>query len=146
MDSVKENDRITITFTGKLDNGAVFTEVGPAEPMTVKLGESELPPTVEMAIVGMRKGERKKIRVSPDEGYGPRLKDLVHEIPKKNFTSRIDPQPGMLLSQKIERDGVEQKVPLTVMEVKDDLVVVDYNHPLAGHHLTYDLTVIDISG
>ncbi len=52
----------------------------------------------------------------------------------------------MLLSQKIERDGVEQKVPLTVMEVKDDLVVVDYNHPLAGHHLTYDLTIIDISG
>lgn len=145
MDSVKENDRIAITFTGKLDNGAVFIEVLPAKPMTVNLGESELPPTVEMAIVGMRKGERKKIRVSPDEGYGPRLKNLVHEIPKKNFSGLIEPKPGMVLSQKVERDGVEQKVPFTVMEVKDDLVVVDYNHPLAGHHLTYDLTVVDIS-
>lgn len=141
---VKEHDRISITFTGKLDNGAVFIEYPSAEPMKVKLGESALPPTVEMAIVGMEKGETKKIRVSPDEGYGPRMKDLVHEVPVKTFGDRIIPKPGMVLSQTIERDGVEQKVPVTVIETKDDLVILDYNHPLAGHHLTYELTVIDI--
>lgn len=144
MKTIKENDRITITFTGKLDNGAIFIEVPPSEPMTVQLGDSELPPTVEIAVIGMKKGENKKIRVSPDEGYGPRFKNLLHEIPIKNFGDRVEPKPGMVLTQKVEREGVEQKVPITVVEVKDDLVVLDYNHPLAGHHLTYNLTVVNI--
>lgn len=144
MSHVKENDRITISFTGKLDNGAVFKEIPPSNPMTIQLGDSELPPTVEMAIIGMHQGETKKIRVPPDEGYGPRMKDLLHEVPRNTFGDRIDPKPGMVLSQTIERDGVEQKVPVTVIELKDDAVVLDYNHPLAGHHLTYELTVIKI--
>ena len=145
MSHVKENDRVTICFIGKLDNGAVFKEISPLEPMTVQLGDSELPPTVEMGIVGMQQGETKKIRVSPDEGFGPRMKQLLIEVPRKNFGDRIDPKPGMILSQAVERDGVEHKVPATVMELKDDLVVLDYNHPLAGHHLTYELTVIRIN-
>lgn len=144
MSIVKENDRISITFVGKLDNGAVFAEVSASEPMTIRLGDSELPPTVEMAIVGMKKGESKKIRVDPDEGYGPRLKELVHKVPQTTFGNRIDPKPGMILSQKLVRDGVEQKVPVTVIEIKDDKIVLDYNHPLAGHHLTYELTVVNI--
>ena len=144
MSTVKENDEVKISFIGKLDNGAVFIEVPPSTPMRIKLGESDLPPTVEMAIVGMKKGEVKKVRVSPDEGYGPRLKDLLHEVPKTTFGDRIEPKPGMVLSQKVEKDGVDQKVPVTVIEVKEDVVVLDYNHPLAGHHLTYELTVTDI--
>lgn len=144
MSIVKENDRISITFIGKLDNGAVFAEVSAAEPMAIKLGDSELPPTVEMALVGMKTGESKKIRVDADEGYGPRLKDLVHEVPLTTFGDRIDPKPGMILSQKLVREGVEQKVPVTVIEINDDKVLLDYNHPLAGHHLTYEITVVAI--
>lgn len=146
MSFVKENDRITISFIGKLDNGAIFKQIAPTEPVTVQLGNSELPPTVEMEIVGMKKGETKKIRVSPDEGYGIRMKELLQEVPRKNFGDRIDPKPGMVLSQTVVRDGVEQKVPATVIELKDDQVVLDYNHPLAGHHLTYELTVVKIEG
>ena len=144
MNLVKEHDSVSITFTGKLDNGAVFIEVPASQPMKIKLGDSELPPTVEMAVVGMKKGESKKVRVSPDEGYGPRLKDLLHEVPRTTFGNRIEPRPGMVLSQKVEKDGVEQKVPVTVIEVKEDVVVLDYNHPLAGHHLTYEVTIVDI--
>jgi FKBP-type peptidyl-prolyl cis-trans isomerase 2 len=144
MSTIEEQDRIAIAFTGKLDNGEIFIEVTPDKPMTVKLGESELPPTLELGVIGLKKGEKKKIRVSPDEGYGPRLKNLLHELDKERFSNRIEPKPGMILSQKVERDGVEQQVPVTVIEVKDDKVVLDYNHPLAGHHLTYDLEIIDI--
>lgn len=144
MSTVKEHDRVSIAFVGKLDNGTVFIEYPAGNPMKIKLGEDDLPPTVEMAIVGMEKGESKKIRVSPDEGYGPRMKDLLHEVPVKTFGDRIVPKPGMILSQKVEKDGVEQRVPVTIIEIKDDLVVLDYNHPLAGHHLTYEVTVVGI--
>lgn len=144
MSSVAENDTVTIAFTGKLDNGTLFIEVAREKPLEVTLGHSELPPTVEMGLVGMQQGETTKIRVDPDEGYGPRLKDLLHEVPRKNFTDRFDPAPGMILSQKVDRDGVRQQVPATVIEVREDVVVIDYNHPLAGHHLTYEVTVLSI--
>jgi FKBP-type peptidyl-prolyl cis-trans isomerase SlpA len=144
MSSVQEHDRISISFIGKLDNGVVFADHSAAEPMKVQLGASELPPTVEMALVGMKKGESKKIRVAPDEGYGPRLKDLLHEVSLASFGNRIVPKPGMVLSQTMEKDGIEHKVPVTVIEIKNDKVVLDYNHPLAGHHLTYELTVVGI--
>jgi FKBP-type peptidyl-prolyl cis-trans isomerase 2 len=144
MSIVKEHDTVSLAFVGKLDNGTVFIEYPAGSPMKFKLGNDDLPPTVEMAIVGMKLGETKKIRVDPDEGYGPRLKDLLHEVPAKTFGDRIIPKPGMVLSQKVERDGVEHKVPVTVIEIKNDLVVIDYNHPLAGHHLTYEVTVVGI--
>jgi len=144
MTHVKENDRIIISYIGTLDNGAVFKTVAPSAPVTVQLGDSDLPPTIETGMVGMQQGETKKLRVPPDEGYGIRMKDLVQEVPKKNFGTQLDPKPGMVISQTVQRDGLEHKVPATVMELKDDMVVLDYNHPLAGHHLTYELTVIKI--
>ncbi len=144
MSSIAKNDEVKISFTGKLDSGEVFMVVPPESPITITLGNSELPPTVENAVIGMKKGESKEIRVSPDEGYGHRTKDLLHEVPKKVFGDKIAPKPGMIVSQKIEKDGKQHEVPATVIELKDENVIIDYNHPLAGHHLTYSLTVLDV--
>jgi FKBP-type peptidyl-prolyl cis-trans isomerase 2 len=91
----------------------------------------------------MKKGDTKKIRIAPEEGYGARLKDLLHEIPKSVFGDKVVPKPGLIVSQRVEKDGAEHKVPATIIEVKADTIVIDYNHPLAGHHLTYELTLID---
>lgn len=145
MNKVENKDILTITFTGTLDNGEVFMDINADEPMKVVIGESELPPTVEIGVMGMSKGQTRKFRVPPEEGYGPRLKELVHEVPKHLFKQEITPRPGMILSQKVEKDGVEQQVPATITEVTDDSVVIDYNHPLAGHHLTFDLTIVEIT-
>jgi FKBP-type peptidyl-prolyl cis-trans isomerase 2 len=145
MSTVENGDTLTIVFIGKLDDGAVFVEITPDDPLTVIVGDSQLPPTVELAIIGMGQGESQKIRVPPEEGYGPRMKNLVHEVPLSNFGDRITPKPGMVLSQKVEKDGTEHKVPVTVMEVKEKSILIDYNHPLAGHHLTYELTIQEIS-
>ncbi len=143
MSSISKNDQVTISFTGKLDNGDVFMVVTPEEPISITLGQSELPPTVENAVVGMKKGDTKKIRVTPDEGFGHRTKDLLHEVPTASFGSKVTPKPGMIVSQKIEKDGQQLDVPATIIELKDEKVVIDYNHPLAGHHLNYELTILD---
>ena len=58
---------------------------------------------------------------------------------------KIKPKPGMILTLNIDKDGTEQKIPATVMEISGSKITVDYNHPLSGHHLTYDLTLADIS-
>lgn len=144
MSVVQENSTITITYVGKLNNGEVFKTVNEDNPLTLKLGNQELPPTLEKALVGLQTGQSKVVRVSPEEGYGARQKLLVQNLNRKSLPDSIRPIPGMILSLKVEKENETLQVPATVMEVSKDSIVVDYNHPLAGHHLVYHVTVISI--
>ncbi len=139
------NDIVTIAFTGKLDNGEIFITMTEQEPLQAKIGDSNLPPSVEQALVEMTVGEQRKVRVPPEEGYGPRQKILVQTLDNQELIDSLKPKPGMVLSLKVDdKDGVEQKVPATVISIEGSEITVDYNHPLAGHHLTYDLTLLAI--
>jgi FKBP-type peptidyl-prolyl cis-trans isomerase 2 len=144
MSHPTQNAMVTIAFTGKLDNGEVFISVEEQDPLRTQIGNNDLPPTVEEALCQMTVGERRKIRVPPEEGFGPRQKDLLQTIDNQNMIDTLQPKPGMVLALKIDKDGVEEKVPATVISVEGSKVTVDYNHPLAGHHLTYELTLLDI--
>jgi FKBP-type peptidyl-prolyl cis-trans isomerase SlpA len=144
MQYVEDKDTVTITYTGKLDNGEVFTTVTDQEPLIITLGNNDAPPTLEQALLGMAVGDKKRIRLPPEEGFGPRRKELLHTLSRKSFSNKIIPTPGMILSLNIEKEGELRQVPATIVEVSNETVVVDYNHPLAGHHLTYDLTVTSI--
>lgn len=144
MSNPQKGDTVLVFYRGKLDNGKLFKVVEKEEPLEVKIGNNDIPPTLEQAITGMKAGETRKIRVPPDEGFGPRQKDLVQTIESDELIKKINPKPGMILSLKIDKDDIEQKIPATVMEVAGSKITVDYNHPLSGHHLTYDLTLADI--
>ena len=135
---------VTIAVIGKLDNGEVFFDASNEKPLTVQLGNNDLPPSVESVIDTMSVGEMRKVRVTPEEGYGARQKDLLQTIDSEEMVKNLKPVPGMLLTLRAEKDGVEQNIPATVIEVNGTEVTVDYNHPLAGHSLTYDIVVLDI--
>lgn len=144
MKQVQENDKITISYQGKLENGTIFHTATEADPLIITIGSHDIPPTFEQALIGMTEGEKKIIRIEPDEGYGPRRKDLLQTLSRNTFGDRMNPQVGMTLSLKVEKDGHEHQVPATVVEVNNDTIIVDYNHPLAGHNLIYDITVVSI--
>ena len=144
MSYPQNNDTVSVFYRGKLDNGELFKVVEKEEPFKVVIGNNDIPPTLEQAIMKMKVGETRKIRVSPDEGFGPRKKELIQTIDNEEMIKKINPRPGMILSLNIDRDGIEQKIPATVMEVSGSKITVDYNHPLSGHHLTYDLTLAEI--
>jgi len=144
MSHPKTNDTVSITYIGTLDNGEVFSTIDEKNPLQAIIGNSDLPPSLEQAIVEMKTGETQKIRVSPDEGFGPRQKDLIQTIDNQEMVDSLQPKPGMIIALKIEKEGKEEKVPATVIEVSGSEVTVDYNHPLAGHHLSYEVTLVDI--
>lgn len=144
MKQVEQNDRVAISYTGSLENGTIFQESSESDPLIITLGNHDIPPTLEQALLGMSAGEKKRVKVEPDEGYGPRRKDLVQTLNRNSLSDRMNPQIGMILSLKVEKDGQTNQVPATVVEVSDDTIVVDYNHPLAGHNLLYDITVISV--
>ncbi|BHH83349.1 FKBP-type peptidyl-prolyl cis-trans isomerase [Desulforhopalus sp. 52FAK] len=144
MSTPNTNDTVVIAFTGTLDNGEVFYTVTKEEPMHLVIGESSLPPTLESAITEMSAGDTQKVRVPPEEGYGPRQKELVQTIESEAMVEKLQPKPGMIISLKATKDGEERDVPATVIEVDGSKVTVDYNHPLAGHHLNYSVEILDI--
>ncbi len=136
------NTTAVIAVTGKLDNGEIFYTIPENKPMTVTLGNSDLPPSVENVILTMNEGETRRVRVPPEEGYGARQKDLLQTIDNQQMVDRLHPKPGMILSLKAEKEGETQPIPATVMSVDGSVITVDYNHPLAGHHLTYDIVLL----
>ncbi|SDG85772.1 FKBP-type peptidyl-prolyl cis-trans isomerase [Psychroflexus sediminis] len=142
MSQVKEKDTVKVHYTGKLaSTGQVFDSSLEREPIEFTLGEGTIIPGFETGVLNMKETEKKTIEIPKEEAYGEVRKDLFQEVPKDQLPEEIKPEVGMgLVSQ--NPDGTERQ--LRVAEVKDDHIVVDANHPLAGHDLTFELELVEI--
>ena len=141
MSTVKENDTVRVHYTGKLEDGQVFDSSLEREPLEITLGQGMLIPGFEKGLVDMKVNEKKTVNVPKEEAYGDVQKELFQEVSKENLPKEIKPEVGMGLMAK-NPDGSERQ--LRVAEVKEDSIVVDANHPLAGKDLTFDLEVVEI--
>lgn len=141
MSQVKENDTVKVHYTGKLGNGEVFDSSVDREPMEFQVGKGQLIPGFEKGIVNMKVNEKKTIVVPSEEAYGEAREELVQEVPNDRLPPEIKPEVGMGL---VSTTPEGQEIQLVVKEVKDDAIVVDGNHPLAGQELTFDVEVIEI--
>lgn len=141
MNQVQGNETVKIHYTGKLNDGQVFDSSVEREPLEVKLGEGRLIPGFEKGLVAMKVDDKKTITIPKEEAYGEVQKELFQKIPNENLPQEIKPEVGMGLVSK-NPDGSERQ--LRVAEVKDEFIIVDANHPLAGQDLTFDLELLEI--
>lgn len=141
MNQVKENDTVRVHYTGKLKDGQVFDSSLEREPLEFTMGKGQLIPGFEKGLVDMKVNEKKTINIPSEEAYGAPREELVQEVKKSQLPEDIKPEVGMGLVSK-SPDG--QEMNLVVAEVKDDSIVVDGNHPLAGKDLVFDLEVVEI--
>ena len=141
MSKVKATDKVRVHYTGKLSNGQVFDSSREREPLEVQLGEGRLIQGFEKGLVDMEVNEKKTITIPKEEAYGEVREELFQSIKNEDIPDTIKPEVGMGLMAK-NPDGSEQ--PLRVAEVNDDHIVIDANHPLAGHDLTFDLELVEI--
>jgi FKBP-type peptidyl-prolyl cis-trans isomerase 2 len=144
MCPVQITDTISVSYTAKLDSGELIESVPEKKPIIVSIGSGKILKAVEASTLGMEPGQSKTVRIQPEDAYGPYFKDLVHDLPISSFGNKVTPKPGMILSLAIDKDGVEQQVPATVLNVSNDTVTVDYNHPLAGKAITYTVKLHSI--
>lgn len=141
MSQVKENDTIKLHYTGKLSDGQVFDSSVEREPIEFKVGEGKIIPGLEKGVIDMKVNEKKTIEIAKDEAYGEASDELFQEVKKDQLPEDIKPEVGMGLVSK-NPDGSERQ--LRVAEVKDDHIVVDANHPLAGKDLVFDVELVEI--
>ncbi|MFO7719152.1 MAG: peptidylprolyl isomerase [Gillisia sp.] len=141
MSQVKQNDTVKVHYTGKLADGQVFDTSEGKEPIEFTLGQGQLIPGFEKGLLDMKINEKKTINIPKEEAYGEPRAELVQEVEKSQLPEEIKPEVGMGLVSKTP-DG--QEMNLVVSEIKEDTIVVDGNHPLAGKDLIFDLEVVEI--
>ncbi|WP_432411189.1 FKBP-type peptidyl-prolyl cis-trans isomerase [Rasiella sp. SM2506] len=141
MNQVKENNTVKVNYTGRLTDGQVFDSSEGKEPIEFALGQGQLIPGFEKGLIDMKLNEKKTITIAKEEAYGDVNDDLKQEVNKTELPQDITPEVGMGLVSK-SPDGRE--INLVVIEVKEESIVIDGNHPLAGKDLIFDLEVVAI--
>lgn len=141
MIQVKKKDTVKVHYTGKLTNGQVFDSSLEREPLEITIGEGALIPGFENAILDMQVNDKKTVEISKEDAYGEVQEELFHQVQKEQLPQDIKPEVGMGLASK-GPDGTEHQ--FRVVDIKDDHIVVDGNHPLAGQDLVFDLELVEI--
>lgn len=142
MSKVQQEDTVQVHYTGTLSSGEVFDSSREREePLEFTVGQKQLIPGFENGILDMEVNETKTINIPAAEAYGERRDDLIQEVPKSELPPELEPEVGMPLSTQTAEG---QQLRLVVTEVKDESIVVDANHPLAGQDLTFDVELVAI--
>jgi peptidylprolyl isomerase len=142
MKQVKEGDVVKVHYTGKLVNGEQFDSSAGREPLEFTVGAGQMIKGFDAAMPGMNLGEKKTINIAPEDAYGHRSEEAIIEFPKENVPAEMVLEPGMPLTLS---NQAGQPVPVIVVEVKDDVIILDANHFLAGQELIFDIELVEIA-
>lgn len=141
MSQAKQGDSVKVHYAGKLDDGTVFDSSVGREPLDFTVGAGQLIAGFDEAVVGMAVGEKKTVRIAPEQAYGPHNPEMTLQVPRGDLPPEIQPELGMQLEA--SQEGGHSMV-VTVVEVTDESVTFDANHPLAGKALTFEIEVVEI--
>jgi peptidylprolyl isomerase len=141
MTEAKSGDRVKVHFTGYLEDGTVFGSTMGEAPFEFSIGEKNMLPGFEQAVIGMKKGDTKTITLPPEEAYGLHKKELVTVMQRSGFPKEIKLDIGKRLRVRTQ-DGIYTMV--TIKDITEDSIVLDENDPLAGQTLTFKIELVEI--
>ena len=134
----KSGNDVSLHFTGFLENGSVFDTSEGKTPIKFKLGSEDVIPGFNEGVLGMEIGEVRRIEIPPERGYGIYYDELIQEFPHTNFEGGI--AEGLTVHGMIKG----QMVTGNIVNIVKEKVLVDFNHPLAGEKLTFEVKLISI--
>ena len=143
LDVIKKGDKVKVEYTGSLEDGTVFdsSEMHDA-PLEFIVGAGQLIKGFDEAVVGMKIGEEKEIKIPPEEAYGEHNPEFVKDMPRDCFPPEQEIQPGMMFMVALQ-DG--RQIPVRVTAVTDENVTIDLNPPLAGKTLVFKIKIVEIA-
>lgn len=141
MQQVKSGDVVKVHYTGKLISGESFDSSEGREPLEFTVGAGQMIKGFDAALPGMIIGDKKTVNIPAEDGYGARSEDAIIEFPMENVPEDMKLEPGMTLTLSNQQG---QPVPVVVVEVKEDIVMLDANHFLAGQELVFDIELVEI--
>lgn len=141
MQKVINGDKVRVHYTGKLTDGEQFDSSVGKEPLEFTVGAGQMIKGFDDAMPGMVAGEKKTINILPEDAYGHMREDAIIEFPRDKVPADMQLEKGMQL-QLTDQEG--NPMPVVVTHVKDDVIVLDANHMLAGKELQFDIELMEI--
>jgi len=140
MAQAQKGDKVRVHYTGKLSDGEVFDTSYSGSPLEFTIGSGELIKGFDNCVDGMDVTEKRSVTVQPEDAYGIHHEHLVVDIPKERIAENVNLELGHYLEIKIHDNNLRA----LILEILDDTVKVDLNHPLAGKELTFEIELMEI--
>ncbi|NOR25498.1 MAG: peptidylprolyl isomerase [Desulforhopalus sp.] len=141
MTQAKNGDKVSVHYTGKLDDGNIFDSSVGEEPLIFTLCEGELIEGFEEAVLSMSIGEKKTVIIAPEKAYGEPHDDMLLEVPLSEMPADLELEVGDELELTNEED---EPMLVIVSQLNDNFVILDGNPPLAGETLTFEIELLTI--
>lgn len=138
---INHDTEVTLHFTLKLPNGDVIDTTTDKTPATFKVGDGSLLPGFEQSLFGLKAGDQRSFDIEPERGFGPGNPQNMQTVSRDQF-NEMELEPGLLV---IFRDAAGGELPGVVKTIHDTTVDVDFNHPLAGKVITFDVEIIKVT-
>lgn len=140
MKKIQSNSTVSVNYTGKLEDGSVFDSsmVEGREPLVATLGQGQLIKGFEDGLIDMSEGDKKTITIEAENAYGKYRNEMVQEVEKDKLPGEV--QQGTALQANTQMGPMN----FVVKEIKENTVILDGNHPLAGKKLIFDLEVVEV--
>ena len=137
---IAQGSQVTLHFAIKLENGDVVDSTFDKQPASFTVGDGSLLPGFEMALYGLKSGDQRSLPIAPDQGFGQPNPQNVQVMPRCAFAA-MELSEGLLV---IFNDAANAELPGVVKAFDETHVTVDFNHPLAGKNLTFDVEIIEV--
>lgn len=137
---IESGSSVTIEYTLKLDDGSTVDSNVGGNPLTFTQGTGEILPALEEALLGAKVGDQKEVILTAEQAYGAVNPEAFQEVPLEKLPEDARTAGAMLMAS--APDG--QEVPVRVHEVKEETIILNFNHPLAGQALNFDIEILDI--
>lgn len=137
---INHDTEVTLHFTLKLPSGDVVDSTLGKAPATFKVGDGSLLPGFESSLFGLKAGDQRTFEIEPERGFGPGSPQNIQTVARDQF-DEMELEPGLLV---IFKDAAGGEMPGVVKTIHDTIVEVDFNHPLAGKIITFEVEIIEV--
>lgn len=141
MQQAKTGDLVRVHYTGKLTDGSIFDSSEGREPLEFTVGAGQMIQGFDAGVMGMAIGDKKTIQIAPKDGYGERSEENVIQFPSENVPPDMKLEIGMQLTL---QNQYGQPVNVVVIELREDVILLDANHFLAGKDLVFEVELVEI--
>jgi peptidylprolyl isomerase len=141
MQEARNGNQVKVHYHGRLKDGTTFDTSAGRSPLEFEVGAGQVIKGFDDGVLGMKEGEKKTIQIPVEEAYGEKSEDMIIEFPREQFPPDMQPEVGMQLNLR-GQDG--RNFPVVIADIKEDIVVLDGNHPLAGKDLIFDIEMVEI--
>lgn len=142
MTTITHDSAVTLHFTIKLSNGSIADSThNLGKPAKLVIGDGSLSDNFEQCLIGMKNGEQKTIELKAQDAFGMPNPDNIHHMDRTRFVGEAEVEVGTIMAFS-GPDGIE--IPGIITEIAGDSVTVDFNHPLAGQDVTFEVEILSV--